>query len=146
VTGVPATTIVLGPFGDVVSYGDGGLYLSWYPVGRRGASSALAPPAWPSTLDVDSSAELRSAICAGLGSAIRAVAELPPELLAAGEVHGSVVFAHGEGDIDDPESDLHERHRIGPRSFGRYHSVDTGKLTTAPLFALQLGETIVRAG
>jgi glycine/D-amino acid oxidase-like deaminating enzyme len=141
--GVPATTIVLGPFGDAVAYADRGLYLSWYPVGRRAASSALVPPDWPSSLDTDSSAQLRRAIGAGLGGAIRAVAELPTELLDVGEVHGGVVFAHGEGDIDQPDTELHERHEIGPRSFGRYHSVDTGKLTTAPLFAHRLGETIL---
>jgi len=143
VTGVPATTIVVGPFGDAVSYGEGGVYLSWYPVGRRGVSAALSPPAWPSTLDDADSARLRSAIGAGLGSAIRGVAELPPGLLAAGVVQGGVVFAHGEGDIDDPDSALHERHTIGATSFGRYHSVDTGKLTTAPLFAHRLGATIL---
>jgi hypothetical protein len=144
VPGVPATTIVLGPFGDAVSYGDG-LYLSWYPVGRRAASSALTPPAWPDTLDEESSVRLRTAIGAGLGTAIRAVAELPPEVLAVGEIYGGVVFAHGEGDIDDPASGLHARHAIGPRSFGRYHSVDTGKLTTAPLFAHRLATSILEA-
>ena len=145
VTGVPATTIVVGPFGDAVAYGDGGIYLAWYPVGRRGVSSAMSPPAWPSTLEPADSTRLRSAIGAGLGSAIRAVAELPPELLATGEVHGGIVFAHGEGDIDDPDSNLHERHAIGASSFGRYHSVDTGKLTTAPLFAHRLAATILAA-
>ena len=49
------------------------------------------------------------------------------------------------GDIDDPDSALHERHTIGATSFGRYHSVDTGKLTTAPLFAHRLGATILAA-
>jgi hypothetical protein len=73
------------------------------------------------------------------------VAALSQEALDAGEVRGAVVFAHGRGDIDEPGSELHERHRIGPRSYGRYHSVDTGKLTTAPLFARRLADTI-RAG
>jgi glycine/D-amino acid oxidase-like deaminating enzyme len=142
VTGVPATTIVLGPFGDAVSYGSDGLYLSWYPVGRQGTSTAVTPPAWPITLDDADSARLRAGIGAGLGGSIRAVAALPDDVLAAGEVVSGIVFAHGAGDIDRPDTELHERHRIGPRSFGRYHSVDTGKLTTAPLFAHRLAEEI----
>lgn len=145
VPGVPATTIVLGPFGDVVAYGDRGLYLSWYPEGRRNVSSDLAPPDWPTTLDEAGSASLRTAVAAGVGGSIRAVAELPADLLATGDVQGGVVFAHGEGDIDEPDSHLHERYRIGPRSFGRYHSIDTGKMTTAPLFAHRMAETILGA-
>jgi glycine/D-amino acid oxidase-like deaminating enzyme len=140
--GVPATTIVLGPFGDAVAYGSDGLYLSWYPDGRQDASAEVTPPAWPVTLDEPDSARLRTAIGAGLGRSIRAVAALPDDVLAAGEVVGGIVFAHGADDIDHPDSELHERHRIGPVSFGRYHSVDTGKLTTAPLFAHRLAGAI----
>src|SRR4029434_218326 len=40
----PSTTIVLGPFGDVVNFGDGRFYFSWYPVCRLGTSDALSPP------------------------------------------------------------------------------------------------------
>ncbi len=145
VDGVRATTIVLGPFGDVAGYGDRGLFLSWYPEGRRHVSSELAPPAWPTTLDEAGSATLRTAIAAGLGNSIRAVAELSADVLATGEVQGGIVFAHGEGDIHEPDSHLHERYRIGPRSFGRYHSIDTGKMTTAPLFAHRMAETILGA-
>ncbi len=50
-------------------------------------------------------------------------------------VKGGVIFAWGETDIDDPDSGLHERHAIGTRSSEGYHSIDTGKLTMAPLFA-----------
>ena len=38
------------------------------------------------------------------------------------------------------------RHAIGPQSHGRYHTVDTGKLTTAPLFGKRLADTILAAG
>ena len=55
---------------------------------------------------------------------------------------GGHIFAWGQTDIDDAKSVLHERHAIGPRSFGRYHSINTGKLTTAPLFAKQMADQI----
>ena len=42
---VPSTTVVLGAFGDIVDYGNSEYYLSWYPAGRRGWSTDLAPPA-----------------------------------------------------------------------------------------------------
>jgi hypothetical protein len=98
----------------------------------------MTPPPWPVTLHGADAARLRTAIAAGLGGSVLAVAALTEDVLAAGEVVGGIVFAQGAGDIDDPTSVLHERHRIGPRSYGRYHSVDTGKLTTAPLFAHRL--------
>jgi hypothetical protein len=57
-------------------------------------------------------------------------------------VHAGIIFAWGDTDVHDPASRLHERHSVGPRSFGRYHSVNTGKYTLAPLFARQLAERI----
>ena len=39
-----SASIALGPFGDLVQYGGGDLYLSWYPVGRRGMVTTLTPP------------------------------------------------------------------------------------------------------
>ena len=56
-----------------------------------------------------------------------------------------MVYARGSTDIDNPGSGLHERHAIGPRSFGRYHTVDTGKYTTAPLFARRLADRLAGA-
>ena len=51
------------------------------------------------------------------------------------EVGAGVIFAWGERDIDDPVSGLHERAAIGPEFRDGYVTVNTGKLTTAPLFA-----------
>src|SRR5262249_15560099 len=42
----PTTTIILGPFGEVVTYGDGLIYLTWYPECLQGVSTELAPPDW----------------------------------------------------------------------------------------------------
>lgn len=140
---LPSTTIMLGPFGDVVTYDDGSVFLSWYPSGRLGTSAELRPPDWPAELDGVPAEEVRAGIVEGLAGLVPAVAALPAADLDAGRVLGGVIFAHGHTDIDDPASVLHERHAIGPSSHGRYHSVDTGKLTMAPRFARLLAERIL---
>lgn len=142
---LPSTTIVLGPFGDIVDYGNGAFYLSWYPSGLQGASSELKVPDWLRNLPSDTAAAVRAGTVDGLASVVPRVAELPSTDLAAAELAGGVIFAWGATDIDDLESGLHSRFAVGPRTVGRYHSVDTGKLTTAPLFARMVGER-VRAG
>jgi glycine/D-amino acid oxidase-like deaminating enzyme len=141
--GLGSTTILLGAFGDVVTYDDGGAFLSWYPVGRRGASRDLTPPAWPLVLDPEAQDATRRATRAGLAEAVVAVREIPQEAIESSTVEGGIIIAHGHTDIDDPESVLHERHAIGPRSFGRYHTVDTGKLTMAPLFGVRTAERVL---
>jgi glycine/D-amino acid oxidase-like deaminating enzyme len=140
--GVASTSIVLGPYGDVVDHGDGHLYLSWYPAGMEAVSDQPAPPDWPSTLDGAHAGALREGIVAGLAEVMPAVRALPPDAIAAGDVQGGAIFAWGATDIDDPASGLHDRFEIGPRSLDRYHTIDTGKLTTAPLFAVQAAERI----
>jgi hypothetical protein len=143
---VPSTSIVLGPFGDVVAYGNGALYLSWYPAGLRGMSSELSPPDWPLTLDEPAALEVRRGIQAGLARIVPAVDALTPGAVKTCEVKAGIIFAWGQTDIDDRASGLHERHAIGVRSKGRYHSVDTGKLTMAPLFGKMVADRIRQMG
>jgi hypothetical protein len=140
---LPSTTIMLGPFGDVVSYADGSVFLSWYPSGRLGTSADLSPPAWRTELDGALAEEVRAGVIEGLAELVPAVAALPATDVTDSRVLGGVIFAHGHTDIDDPASVLHERHEIGPASHGRYHSIDTGKLTMAPRFARLLVEGIL---
>ena len=142
---VPSTTIVLGPFGDAVNYDDRDLYLSWYPAGMRGVSSELSPPAWPLVLDEPSSLAMRERIVDGLRAIVPGVGALTPETIEWWQVKGGIIFAWGCTDIRDRASGLHERHDIGPHSCGRYHTVDTGKLTTAPLFGKLVADRIVQA-
>ena len=40
----PSATFVLGPFGEVVSYGDGIVYLTWYPECLQAISTDLTLP------------------------------------------------------------------------------------------------------
>jgi hypothetical protein len=57
-------------------------------------------------------------------------------------VKGGIIYALGTADIDEPSSALHNRYAIGVHSDGHYHSIDTGKLTMAPYFALQVCDRI----
>ena len=143
---VPSTTMVLGPFGDAVVYGNDTLDLSWYPVGMRGASSMISPPDWPRVLDDVTATEVRDGILQGLGAIIPSIASLPQSDVETAVVKGGIIFAWGQTDIDDPLSLLHERQAIGPQSVGRYHTVDTGKLSMAPLFGKMVADRITQAG
>jgi len=58
-------------------------------------------------------------------------------------VRGGVIVAWGSTDIDDQASELHRRHDIGVHSYGRYHSIDPGKLTMAPYFAKVCADRIL---
>jgi glycine/D-amino acid oxidase-like deaminating enzyme len=137
---VPSVTIVLGGFGDVVRYAGGDLFLSWYPVGCLGIERGLTPnPAPPDSPDV------REGIVERLREIVPSLGGVSPDELARGELRSGVIFALGTTDVDDPASLFHRRCAVGPRSFGRYHTVDTGKYTLAPLFAEQVAERILPA-
>jgi hypothetical protein len=58
-----------------------------------------------------------------------------------------VIVALGRTDVDDVRSGLHHRAAIGVISLDNYHTIDPGKMTTVPLFALEAAERVaVRAG
>jgi hypothetical protein len=136
---LPCATIVLGRFGDVVAYGNRELSLSWYPAGLRGISNDVQPPTWPSAADGGFADEVRRQTIDGLGAIVRGVSRDSGRW----RIRGGVILASGETDIDDPESGLHERHAIGVRSIDGYHSINTGKLTTAPLFAREVADRVL---
>jgi hypothetical protein len=51
-------------------------------------------------------------------------------------VDAGAIFAYGRQDVDQRDSALHQRTNNGPFGDQRYVSVDTGKLTTAPWYAM----------
>jgi glycine/D-amino acid oxidase-like deaminating enzyme len=131
----PSATFVLGPFGEVVTYGDGIIYLTWYPECLQAISTDMAPPNW----DTYPPEPVRSRIITGT---LRALSVIMPSLcglhaesLPEACVKGGAIVAWGKTDIYDPASELHRRFEIGVTSEGRFHSVDPGKLTMAPYFA-----------
>ena len=143
--GAPSATMVLGRYGDVVVRPDGTAYLSWYPKGLRGWSHDIAPPEdWLGPCRGEVSPTDARAVAIDLLAAIDewypGMGQSQPLLVDAG-----VIVAYGHTDVDDAKSGLHGRIRVGVRSADGYHSVDPGKLTTAPLFAKQAAERVVGA-
>jgi glycine/D-amino acid oxidase-like deaminating enzyme len=139
-------SVVLGPFGDVVRFPDGDLWLSWYPVGRRGMVTSLSPPpAWSDEPSPEDAEDVRWGTFAALRDLIPALDAIAKVDVASATVHAGIVYARGTTDIHDPGSGFHERHAIGPRSYGSYHTIDTGKYTTAPLFARRIAERVASA-
>jgi hypothetical protein len=137
---IPSVTFLLGSYGDSVRYDDGTLYVSWYPDCMIGSSSELVTPDFVAGLD----AAARRAI---VRRSMAAMSVLIPALGSYGscpdsEIGGGVIAAWGHAGIDDPESELHRRYDIGVSSYGKYHSVDTGKYTMAPLFAIETCDRI----
>jgi len=131
----PSATIVLGRYGDVVIRPDGTAYVSWYPASIKGWTHDLAPPAtWqrPCRGEVgeDERQSIARAILAGIAPWYPGIIEGKPLRVDAG-----AIVAYGGSDVDDAQSGLHDRTRIGVKSQDGYHSLDPGKLTTAPLFA-----------
>jgi glycine/D-amino acid oxidase-like deaminating enzyme len=140
--GAPSVTMVLGRYGDVVVRPDGTAYLSWYPAGLRGWSHDVEPPldwdpACRGEVAPELAQEVAAAIVAGIAPWFRGIARSEPLIVDAG-----AIVAIGRSDVDDAASGLHDRSRIGVFSRGGYHSVDPGKLTTAPMFAVEAADRV----
>lgn len=139
---MPSLSFVLGPYGDVAAYRDGETYVSWYPECLRGWSVEVEPP-------VDWAAACTGRLPRGeqhaLGRRVlNAFDRLVPGLARADvrTVDAGVIFSWGQTDITDPASVLHRRDETGVQSVDGYHSVNTGKLTTAPLFAVDAADRV----
>jgi glycine/D-amino acid oxidase-like deaminating enzyme len=141
----PSVTMVLGPYGDVVIRPDGTAYLSWYPSGMRGWTHDLAPPReW----DAPCRGEVGADEASGIARAcLHAIDAWYPGIgdSAVMQVDAGAILAYGRTDVDDASSGLHLRSRIGVASADGYHSVEPGKLTTAPLVALQAAGAVMGA-
>ena len=143
-TELPTMVVVQGPFGDVVRYDNGAWYLSWYPVCCVGSSTELAPPDWDAEGNVNL-AQITADTVMVFSSLLTALHDFRTENLAEAVLRGGNITAWGRTDIDDPSSELHKRCEIGVHSSGRHHSIDTGKYTTAPLFAYLCANRIISA-
>ena len=142
-----STTILLGPFGDVVNFANAGkVYLSWYPHCMLAMAHHPPPREWqPDTNELKAAgiAPITLAALARIHAGLRTVSS---EEIRAERIGGGIICARGRTDITDPTSGLHNRFDIGVRSHGNYHSVDTGKYCMAPYFAAQVGRRIAGAG
>lgn len=139
----PTVTFLVGSFGDSVAYPER-TYINWYSSGLIKEESGLRPSA--PRLDE----RCRSRI---ITESVDAMTRLIPgaaESLCHGPggepwtVRGGFISAWGRSGIDDPDSELHTRYAIGVSTYGNYHSIDTGKYTTAPLFAHEACSRVLR--
>jgi glycine/D-amino acid oxidase-like deaminating enzyme len=140
--GAPSVSMVLGRYGDIVVRADGTAYLSWYPAGLRGWTHDLEPPLeWNTACRGDLTSEVAREVADALRSGIDpwfpGIGESEPLLVDAG-----AIVAVGHSDVDDRNSGLHDRTRVGVVSHDGWHSVDPGKLTTAPRFALEAADRV----
>jgi glycine/D-amino acid oxidase-like deaminating enzyme len=138
---VPSTTFVLGSYGDTVNYEDGSIYVSWYPDCLVGLSSDIESPDFVGALDAQRRKQLALRSIAAMGELVPALAPYR-DGADIDQIGGGIIFAWGAADIDDPVSELHRRYDIGVHSQGRYHSIDTGKYTMAPYFAVEACDRI----
>src|SRR5581483_1054661 len=109
----PSITVVSGPFGEVVTYSDGRVYLTWYPECLRGISAELAPPDWPSHPPEPERSQILRGTVTALSGILPALGPLLSGRLQDARVKGGVIVAWGESDIYDPTSQLHRRYEIG---------------------------------
>jgi hypothetical protein len=139
---LPSITCVLGPFGDIVNYGDNGLYLSWYPEGMIATSYELRPPEWGAQL---TTGQRHVVFKRSLAEWLRRCPMLGKLAFTDKDVDpgGGVIFAWGNTGVDDHQSRLHDRHELGVYSVRNYHSVNTGKYTMAPFMGLKTAERIL---
>jgi glycine/D-amino acid oxidase-like deaminating enzyme len=139
--GMASYTFVLGAYGDVVTYPQGGqTYLSWYPACMQGWSEAVRPPAgWEAACNGEAGTPTD-----WVPEALAALNRFFPGMdqSAVEHVDAGIIYSKGKTDITDLGSELHERYRIGVRAEDGYFSIDTGKFTSAPLFARHL-QTLV---
>src|SRR4030095_6076692 len=101
---LPTVAITLGPFGDLVVYGQGMAYLNWYPTCLDTPPREISPPD-PSPIPAARRAQV-------VAETLRAMAEIviPLRGLDAGSlpdctVQGGTIVAWGHTDIDDPASE-----------------------------------------
>jgi hypothetical protein len=133
---VEPSTRILGAFGDVTPYGNGDVYLSWYPAGLLGLSDTGDPP----HVAMPDEAVMRRVTLDGLGID---VPESSPAVSGL-EVHGGFIVAGGWGDITERSSPLHDRSAPDAIELAPgYVSVDTGKYSLGPLMAVRAARLVL---
>jgi hypothetical protein len=142
----PSATFVLGPFGEVVTYANGVIYLTWYPECLQAISRDVTPPDWPTYPPEPLRSRILTGTFRALSGIVTSLRNLNATNLPEAGVKGGVITAWGETDIYDPTSELHRRYEIGVTSNGHFHSIDPGKLTMVPYFAEVCAERIRPAG
>ncbi|MEO0751308.1 MAG: FAD-dependent oxidoreductase [Pseudomonadota bacterium] len=139
---LPSLTTVLGPFGDIVNFGAQGFYLSWYPSGMTFMTASNGVDQGWHRIDraermanFRSSLEVWTVLCPLLGDLEYGDEDVDPT--------SGLIYALGDTDIDDLDSQLHTRHAVGMASHDGYHTVNTGKYTLFPQMALAVAGRVL---
>jgi glycine/D-amino acid oxidase-like deaminating enzyme len=90
-----SSTFVLGPFGEVVSYGDGTIYLTWYPECLQGISRELLPPNWANHPDEPLRSQIVHRTVEALSEVVPSLRQIDPKDLLEAQVKGGVIVAGG---------------------------------------------------
>ena len=135
-------TWAVGPFGDVVSYGNDYAYLSWYSAGCVNWSLNKPITDVPIIPDRVNTMYIKKNILAGLKQLLPSIGLINPTKDNI-EVRGGIIVGNGKTDIYDPYSGLHQRDNIGVVTHGGYHSISSGKLTTAPMVGFQAASAVL---
>ncbi len=161
---IPSATGILGAYGDVVNLNSGSFYISWYPLckitqtntgeGRElpdKVHKGLLPhhirkwiSHYPMISNLITSVTHKNFINQNISEMSVYIPSLKRLLRCKkqSKLTGGIILAKGLTDIDDPKSNLHQRSEIGPRAYGSYVTVDTGKYCMAPLFATETADLI----
>lgn len=143
---IPSVTIIQGAYGDLVCFGHGNYYLSWYPVCKRGfATNGICPPDWNRNLSKREAEQMTVDALQNLSGYIPALGAINMKNIENLSVLGGVIYAHGKTDVMDPQSGLHNRYQPAIQSKGSYYSVNPGKYTLCPYFANQVADQICSA-
>ncbi len=159
---IPSATGILGPYGDIVSLDDH-YYVSWYPLAKRAEMHGQNGRELSNGIHnkfsrrIQKIGRLNHKLTGVISSfahrkfvrdSVKAISDYVPsaarlmKMANSWHVGGGVIMARGKTDIDDPNSHLHQRSAIGPKTMGSYISVDTGKYCMGPFFAVKTANLI----
>lgn len=142
---IPSLTFVLGSYGDVVNFkSTSKSYVSWYPEGMTDTTEQIkVPKEWENVCNgiVDDPKKAKKRIT----DMLQGFNEIIPGLVDCTSVDlcAGVIYSRGTPYIDDINSEVHQRFKVGIiHNEDGYLSIDTGKLTSAPLHASELGKIL----
>ena len=139
----PSATLIQGPYGDLVHFGQGHYYVSWYPTCMQGfAKNVTHPPQWDRNLPLDIAERMSLEAISKLSVYIPSLSSINRENIQDLSVVGGIIYAHGETDVHDPKSGLHNRYQLNIQSKGGYYSINPGKYSLCPYFAYQTAHQI----
>lgn len=115
-----------GPYGDIVPWKDGTIYISWYPIGCTYFDNI--PPK-----EIQNERIAKKVATDSLNYMSNLFPAIKDSKILSSQA--GVIIAKGSSDINQKESGLHERNMIGIEKKNNWYSINTGKYTTASFFA-----------